>query len=66
MTAIFAGSLAPIVAVRLLEIYKSAVPIAVYLAGAAVVTLIALAFTRETKGIDLASLDSAAIRSTTH
>ncbi len=59
VTAIFAGSLAPIIAVRLLETYKSAVPIAIYLAGAAVVTLIALAFTRETKGIDLASLDCA-------
>ena len=45
VTAIFAGSLAPIVAVRLLEIYKSAVPIAVYLAAAAVITLVALAFT---------------------
>lgn len=61
VTAIFAGSLAPIVAVRLLETYKSAVPIAVYLAGAAVVTLIALVFTRETKGLDLAALDSAVV-----
>ena len=59
VTAIFAGSLAPIVAVRLLEVYKSAVPIAIYLAGAAVITLIALAFTRETKGIDLARVDAA-------
>lgn len=59
VTAIFAGSVAPIVAVRLLEEYKSAVPIAIYLAGAAVITLIALAFARETKGIDLASVDAA-------
>ncbi|KAA0104201.1 MFS transporter [Mycolicibacterium sp. P1-5] len=59
VTAIFAGSLAPIIAVKLLEIYKSAVPIAIYLAGAAVITLIALAFVRETKGIDLADIDSA-------
>lgn len=59
VTAIFAGSVAPIVAVRLLEEYKSAVPIAIYLAGAAVVTLVALAFTRETRGIDLASVDAA-------
>ena len=58
VTAIFAGSLAPIVAVRLLEIYKSAVPIAIYLAIAAVITLVALAFTRETKGIDLAHIDA--------
>ena len=59
VTAIFAGSLAPIIAVKLLEIYKSAVPIAIYLAAAAVITLIALAFARETKGIDLADIDSA-------
>ncbi|MCV7021143.1 MHS family MFS transporter [Mycolicibacterium aichiense] len=59
VTAIFAGSLAPIIAVKLLETYKSAVPIAIYLAGAAVITLVALAFTRETKGIDLADIDTA-------
>ena len=59
VTAIFAGSLAPIIAVKLLATYKSAVPIAIYLAGAAVITLIALAFTRETTGIDLAGIDAA-------
>ena len=59
VTAIFAGSLAPIIAVKLLETYKSAVPIAIYLAGAAVITLIALAFTRETKGLDLSRIDAA-------
>jgi len=58
VTAIFAGSLAPIVAVKLLDTYKSAVPIAAYLAVAAVITLVALAFTRETKGISLATLDT--------
>jgi MFS family permease len=59
VTAIVAGSMAPIIAVRLLDVYSSAVPIALYLAGAAVVTLIALAFTRETNGIDLAGVDRA-------
>jgi MFS family permease len=59
VTAIVAGSLAPIIAVRLLEKFDSSVPIAVYLAGAAVVTLIALYFARETKGIDLAEIDRA-------
>jgi len=58
VTAIFAGSVAPIVAVKLLASYHSAVPIAVYLAGAAVITLVALAFARETKGINLAALDA--------
>ncbi len=59
VTAIVAGSLAPIIAVRLLEEYGSSVPIAIYLAGAAVVTLVALYFARETKGIDLADVDRA-------
>lgn len=58
VTAIFAGSLAPIVAVQLLETYESAVPIAAYLAAAAAITLVALAFARETKGIALANLDT--------
>jgi MFS family permease len=59
VTSIVAGSLAPIIAVKLLEIYDSSVPIALYLAGAAVITLIAVYFTRETKGIDLAAVDQA-------
>ena len=59
VTAIFAGSLAPIIAVRLLKDYHSSVPIAIYLAGACVVTLVALAFAHETKGIDLADVDRA-------
>jgi MFS family permease len=59
VTSIVAGSLAPIIAVKLLEVYDSAVPIALYLAGAAVITLIAVYFTRETKGIDLAAVDQA-------
>ena len=59
VTAIVAGSLAPIIAVRLLEKFDSSVPIAVYLAGASVITLIALYFARETKGIDLAEIDRA-------
>ena len=59
VTAIFAGSLAPIIAVKLLSIYGSAVPIAIYLAAAAVITIIALAFVRETKGVDLADIDAA-------
>jgi len=59
VTSIVAGSLAPIIAVKLLEVYNSSVPIALYLAGAAVITLIAVYFTRETKGIDLATVDQA-------
>ena len=59
VTSIVAGSLAPIIAVKLLDIFDSSVPIALYLAAAAVVTLIAALFMRETKGIDLATVDQA-------
>jgi MFS family permease len=59
VTSIVAGSLAPIISVKLLDIYDSWVPIALYLLGAAVVTLIAALFIRETKGIDLADVDQA-------
>ncbi|MCV7031678.1 MHS family MFS transporter [Mycobacterium sherrisii] len=59
VTSIVAGSLAPIIAVRLLEMYKSAVPIAWYLAAAAAVSAVAALAARETKGIDLAELDRA-------
>ena len=59
VTSIVAGSLAPIIAVKLLEIYDSSVPIAIYLAIACGVTLVAVVFAKETKGIDLASLDAA-------
>ena len=59
VTSIVAGSLAPIIAVKLLDIYDSWVPIAIYLAAAAVVTLVAALFMRETNGIDLESVDEA-------
>jgi MFS family permease len=59
VTSIVAGSLAPIIAVKLLDVYDSSVPVALYLAGACAVTLVAVYFSRETKGIDLASLDDA-------
>ncbi|MEC3957555.1 MFS transporter [Nocardia sp. CDC153] len=59
VTSLVAGSLAPIIAVRLLEDYKSSVPIAWYLAGAAAITAIAVLFARETKGVDLEAIDRA-------
>jgi MFS family permease len=59
VTAIVAGSLAPAIAKWLLDIYGTWVPIALYLAGASVITLIAAMLTRETKGIDLEALDEA-------
>ncbi|KWX66997.1 MFS transporter [Mycobacterium sp. NAZ190054] len=59
VTSIVAGSLAPAIATWLLDQFGTWVPIAVYLAGAAVITLVAAWFTRETNGIDLHSLDEA-------
>jgi MFS family permease len=59
VTSIVAGSLAPIIAVKLLDVYDSSVPIAIYLAVACAITLVAVVLTRETKGIDLTSLDDA-------
>ncbi|MFF2083283.1 MFS transporter [Nocardia sp. NPDC058176] len=59
VTSIVAGSLAPIIAVRLLDVYGSSVPIAWYLAAAAAVTVVAVICARETRGIDLESVDLA-------
>ncbi|MFN3003673.1 MFS transporter [Mycolicibacterium wolinskyi] len=59
VTSIVAGSLAPIIAVKLLDVFDSWVPIAIYLACAAAVTLVAALFMRETVGTDLESIDQA-------
>ncbi len=57
VTSIVAGSLAPAIATWLLGVFDTWVPIAMYLAAAAVVTLVAALFMRETNGIDLESVD---------
>ncbi len=62
VTSIVAGSLAPLIAVKLLDIYDSPVPISIYLAIACAITLVAVLFTRETNGIDLRTLDDADAR----
>jgi MFS family permease len=59
VTSIVAGSLAPLIAVKLLDIYDSSVPIAIYLAVSCAITLVAVVISRETRGIDLESLDIA-------
>ncbi|MEU4415796.1 MFS transporter [Nocardia salmonicida] len=59
VTSIVAGSLAPIIAVKLLDEFGSSVPIAWYLAFAATVTAIAVVCAKETRGIDLESVDLA-------
>ena len=66
VTSIIAGSLAPVIAVKLLDTFDSPVPIAVYLAAAAAVTAVAVLVARETKGFDLTDIDRAdAARDTT-
>ena len=62
VTSIVAGSLAPLIAVKLLDIYDSPVPISIYLAIACAITLVAVLFTRETNGLDLQTLDDADAR----
>lgn len=59
VTSIVAGSLAPIIAVALLERYDASVPIALYLAAGAAITLVAAVCSRETKGASLHALDDA-------
>ncbi len=59
VTSIIAGSLAPIIATMLLSTYGSWVPVAIYLALAAGVTLVAVIALRETVGISLRSIDDA-------
>ena len=59
VTSIVAGSLAPIIAVWLLNRFDSAIPIAWYLAASCAITLIAVIAARETKGLALESIDIA-------
>jgi hypothetical protein len=53
VSSIVAGSLAPLIATALLIRYHSSTPISLYLAGAALVTLLAVLASRETAGTDL-------------
>ena len=57
VTAIVAGSFAPIIATFLLRNTGSSIPIAIYLAVAAAISLVALLFTKETRGVDLMDVD---------
>lgn len=57
---IFAGSLAPLIAITLLNKYQSSTPIAFYLLGAAVISIIAVSLTRETRGKSLRTVDAEA------
>ncbi|WP_166877926.1 MFS transporter [Salinibacterium sp. ZJ450] len=57
VTSIVAGSMAPIIAAALLREFESWIPVAIYIVIAAVVTLIAVAALRETRGSSLHDLD---------
>ncbi|MUM19087.1 MHS family MFS transporter [Mycobacterium sp. CBMA271] len=59
VTSIFAGSLAPVIGAALLSRYHSWVPVAIYLAAVAPITLIAVWALPETKGSSLHELDAA-------
>jgi metabolite-proton symporter len=56
LTAIFAGSLAPIIAVWLYREYASAVPVAIYVAVSCAISGLTALLARETKGIALADI----------
>ncbi|HEY8573834.1 MFS transporter [Phenylobacterium sp.] len=56
-TSIFAGSLAPIIAVFLLKEFGSATPVAIYVAIAGAISLAAALIARETKGKSFAEID---------
>lgn len=59
VTNIFAGALAAVIATWLLRTFDSWVPIAVYLAIAALISFIAALLLRETRGSSLTALDEA-------
>ncbi|HEY7852095.1 MAG TPA: MFS transporter [Caulobacteraceae bacterium] len=57
VTSIFAGSLAPVIAVALLHATGSTTLISIYLAAACAISLIAAVIGRETRGADLLASD---------
>ena len=57
-TSIFAGSLAPIIALALLGHFNSWVPIAIYLAIAGAISAFSALKARETKGLTFAEIDA--------
>jgi metabolite-proton symporter len=57
VSSIFAGSLAPIIAAALLKTYNSTTPISIYVAIAAVITIVSALLARETKGKTFREID---------
>ncbi|MEW2297797.1 MFS transporter [Streptomyces sp. NPDC006743] len=57
LSSVAAGAPAPLIATALLGSYGSSVPISVYVALSAVITVVAVAVARETRGSDLAAVE---------
>jgi MFS family permease len=58
VTSIFAGSLAPVIAVALLQRTHATTAISIYVAAACAVSVLAALMARETKGLSFAEIDS--------
>ncbi|HKR25292.1 MAG TPA: MFS transporter [Allosphingosinicella sp.] len=56
LTAIFGGSLAPIIALWLYKDYDSAVPVAIYVGIACTISGVSALLARETRGVELADI----------
>ena len=56
LTSIFAGSLAPIIALALYQAYDSWMPVAIYVAVACVISGLSALAARETRGVALAEI----------
>jgi metabolite-proton symporter len=56
LTSIFAGSLAPIIALALYKSYGSALPVAIYVGVACAISGVTALLARETKGVELAAV----------
>ncbi|KAB8182280.1 MFS transporter [Microbispora catharanthi] len=57
LASIVAGGVAPLIAVALLDAYGSSVPISVYVVAAAILTMIAVIASRETRDRDLSAIE---------
>ncbi|HEX8572246.1 MAG TPA: hypothetical protein VF759_05800 [Allosphingosinicella sp.] len=56
LTSILAGSLAPLIALWLYRSYDSALPVAIYVGAACLISGISALLARETRGVDLAAI----------
>ncbi|XVQ84900.1 MFS transporter [Microbispora siamensis] len=57
LASIAAGGVAPLIAVALLDAYGSSVPISVYVLAAAILTMVAVIASRETRDRDLSAIE---------